>query len=354
MDVTTDAQIPEGDDEPTSETLDTYAGKITCAYNEVLASHERQVENHLAVAELLLEARAVIAHGNRKDENGNKVGGWKAFVETKLPFGDRKEQMYREIGEAFIEKPHDRAALCKVLPAHFTLLHALAKLDARYGEGTLAKALAAQTPTLIHAEMSMDDIEQVGHEFGTAPTEDDAPAQTAPRKPRARVQQRESDRAATEHEPTKPEWEHVITMGSKPAIEARWRKPEPFGIVAFASDPDGQLRLSEGQLRFFSADRRFGAVIKLNADGTIPLTHAGTWRVIAKLCRKPGRHEPEGFGLDKLDKTTLVVTSEPIASAAERDKSKSAEPPAAQPDDTDEETGPLGIFWDRASEGVTT
>src|SRR6266849_7841103 len=91
------------------------AAKIAAAHREVLAGHTRQVENYLAVAALLVEAKATIAHGQ-----------WTAFVEDYLPFGIRTAQMYLEIGEAFGafgSNPQDLARL----PAHFTLLHALAK-----------------------------------------------------------------------------------------------------------------------------------------------------------------------------------------------------------------------------------
>jgi hypothetical protein len=61
----------------------------------------------------MVEANATIAHGQ-----------WTAFVEGQLPFGIRTAQMYVEIGEAFASNTQDLARL----PAHFTLLHALAKV----------------------------------------------------------------------------------------------------------------------------------------------------------------------------------------------------------------------------------
>jgi hypothetical protein len=124
-----------------SDLAETYAAKIAEAWGAVLAGHARQVENHIAVAKLLVDAKATLDHGE-----------WTPFIEEKLPFGIRKAEMYLEIGKVFGTNAHDLT----VLPAHFTLLHALAKLDERVGEGTLARAAK-----LIHPDMTMRDVDDI-------------------------------------------------------------------------------------------------------------------------------------------------------------------------------------------------
>ena len=122
-----------------------YGPKITAAYREVLAGHERQVENHLALAALLVEANTTIAHGQ-----------WTAFVEDKLPFGIRKAQMYVEIGEAFGSHTQDLARL----PAHFTLLHALKRED---------PDTWARVASRLHPDITLQDINDLVASVGPIP-----------------------------------------------------------------------------------------------------------------------------------------------------------------------------------------
>jgi len=130
----------ETNDLSLNDLLDTYREKITKTWTEVLATHERLIEQWVATGDLLNEAKAA---GRKADEK------WMTEVFPLLcpgdkPFGIGKATKLTDIADT-PELGKKNSSNWKNLPAHISTLYALSKVDAQVGkQGTLASWIAGE------------------------------------------------------------------------------------------------------------------------------------------------------------------------------------------------------------------
>jgi hypothetical protein len=120
--------------------VDSYAEKIAVANAAMLASRDQHRDDILAVAALLVDAKANIDRGK-----------WMSFMEQKLPFGIRKAEMLLKIGDVFGTRA---AAERAMLPPYFSTMHELASLES----AVLDRAFAGR---LIHPDVTKAQIDDI-------------------------------------------------------------------------------------------------------------------------------------------------------------------------------------------------
>jgi len=139
-----------------------YSEKVAEAWGEVLASGERRVGALVTTGALLNAWKAAV---KARDKS------WMDEVADLLPFGlDKAERLMAIAATPLLAD----SANWRILPPHLSTLYALAKLDHRVGEGTLACAMQ-----LMHHDITVRDIDDIVEALTPAAVKRLSPAEQA-------------------------------------------------------------------------------------------------------------------------------------------------------------------------------